>query len=94
MFLCPKIYHFIIFIFLALKILLIMLVQGFKSPSDMNISNILDLNDLINAKPFPKPENQSHINYLSMEPVLFEKLHNINYSNQYLGLPHSSDSIH
>ena len=43
----------------------------------MNISNILDLNDHINTKPIPKPENQSHMNYSSMEPVLFEKHHNI-----------------
>ena len=46
----------------------------------MNIGNILDLNGHINAKPIPKSENQSCMNYSSLKPVLFEKLHNIKLS--------------
>ena len=78
---------------MALAILSITLVQGFRSPSNMNISNILDLNDHINAKPIPKLENQSHMNYSSMEPVLFENSTILNYHDQSLELPHSSNSI-
>ena len=65
------------FRFLALAILSTTMVQGFKSPSNMNISNILDLYGHINAKPIPKSENQPGMNYSSLDPVLFEKLHNI-----------------
>ena len=43
----------------------------------MTISNILDLKGHMNAKLIPKSEIQSYMNYLSLEPVLFEKLHNI-----------------
>ena len=46
----------------------------------MNISEILDLNGHIKAKPMPKSENQSCMNYSSLEPVLFEKVHNIKLS--------------
>ena len=52
-------------------------MQGFRSPSNMNISNVFNLNGHINTKPIAKSEDQSHLNYSSLEPVLFEKLHNI-----------------
>ena len=55
-------------------------MQGFKSSSNMNISNHLDLNGHIKAKLIPKSKNQSFMNYSSLEPVLFEKLHNIKLS--------------
>ena len=80
MFVCPKNTSLYFFKYLALAILLINLVQGFKPPSNMNISNILDLNGHITATPMPKSKKQSHVNYLSLEPVLFEKLHNIKFS--------------
>ena len=62
---------------LTLTILVISLVQSFKSPSSKNISNTLHINSHITNKPTPKFE----MNYLSMEPVLFEKLHNIKLSH-------------
>ena len=52
-------------------------MQGFKSPSNMHISDLLDPNGHIKAKLINKSKNQSHMNYPSLEPVLFEKLHNI-----------------
>ena len=55
-------------------------MQGFKSPSNMNISNILDLNGHIKAKLMPKSKNQSIMNYSSLQPVLFEKFYNIKLS--------------
>ena len=68
-----------LFRFLALAILWIILVQSFTFPSNMNISNILDPNGDINAKPIPKSKNQSSMTYSSLEPVLFEKLYNIKF---------------
>ena len=58
---------------LALALLLIALVQGFKFSSNMNLSNILNVNDHISTKPIPVLQNKFHINYSAMEPVLFEK---------------------
>ena len=46
----------------------------------MNSSNILDLNGYIKAKLMPKSENQSHMYYSSLEPVLLEKLQKIELS--------------
>ena len=76
----PHNYFTLFFRYLALAILSITLVQGFKSPSNMNISELLDLNGHIKAKLMSKPKNQSHMNYSALEPVLFEKLHNIKLS--------------
>ena len=47
----------------------------------MNLSNILNVNDIISTKSIPIPGNKSHINYSAMEAVLFEKLHNIKLSH-------------
>ena len=59
---------------------LITLVQSFKSSSNMNLSNVLNVNDHIKLK-IPTPKNKYHTNYSAMEPVLFEKLHNIKLSH-------------
>ena len=58
-------------------ILTITLVQSFKHPSKNNINNTLNINHHIIKKPTPK----FPMNYSSMEPVLFEKLHNIKLSH-------------
>ena len=68
---------FVIFILLELALLSITLVQCFKSSSNMNLSNVLNVYDHINIKSISIPENKSHINYSTMEPVLFEKVHDI-----------------
>ena len=65
-----------IFRSLAWTILMITLVQSFKPPNNKNISSILNINSHITNKPTPK----FHLNYSSMEPVLFEKLHDIKLS--------------
>ena len=80
MFICPESTSFIFFRYLVLAILSITLVQGFRSASNMNISNLLDLNGHIKAKQMSKSQSQSHMNYSSLEPVLFEKLNNIKLS--------------
>ena len=80
MFVCPKSTSLYFFRYLALAILSITQVQGFKSPSNMNISELLDLNGHIKAKPMSKLENHSHMNYSLLEPVLFEKLNNTKLS--------------
>ena len=54
-------------------------MQSFMPLSKMNLSNILNVNDHIKLK-IPTPENKSHINYSAMEPVVFEKLHDIKLS--------------
>ena len=46
----------------------------------MNLSNILSVNDHISTQSIPIPENKSRINYSAVEPVLFQKLHNIKLS--------------
>ena len=65
---------------LALTVLVITLMQSFKSPSNKNISNTVNINSHITTKPIHKLKNQAHMNYSSMEPVLFAKLHNIQLS--------------
>ena len=65
-------------------------MQGLKSSSNMNLSNILNVNDHNNTKSIPIPKYKSHINYLAMETVLFEKLHNIKLSQSILESPRSS----
>ena len=55
-------------------------MQASKSPSNINISNTLNINGHITIKLIPKHVNQVHMNYLSMEPVLFKKMHNIKLS--------------
>ena len=60
---------------------MITIAQGFKSSSNMNLINILNVNDHISTKSIPIPENKSHINYSAMEPVLFEKPHNTKLSH-------------
>ena len=55
---------------------MITLVQSFKSPSNKNIGNTLNINTHITNKPITI-KDQTHMNYLLMEKVLFEKLHNI-----------------
>ena len=47
----------------------------------MNVSQLLDLNGHIKTKLMSKPKNPSHMNFSVLEPVLFEKLHNIKLSN-------------
>ena len=65
---------------LALTIHMITLVQSFKSPSNKNIGNTLNINSHSTRKPTPKFENWVHMNYSWREPVLFKKLHNIKLS--------------
>ena len=78
MFVYPKKNSTLLFFrLLALALLSITLVQGFKSSCNMNLSNILNVNDHISMKSIPTPENKSYINYSAMEPVLFERLHDI-----------------
>ena len=55
-------------------------MQGFKVLSNMNITEHLDCNGHNKAKPMSKTENQSHMNYSALEPVLLQKLHNIKLS--------------
>ena len=58
-----------------MTVLSITLVQGCKSPSELLIPN-----SLIKAKLMSNSENQSSMNHSTLEPVLFEKLHNIKLS--------------
>ena len=67
---------------LALTIVMITLVQSFEPPSNKNISNSICINGHITNKLAPA----FHINYLSMEPVLFEKLYYIKLSRSVLEL--------
>ena len=91
MFTYPKKNSALLFVkLLALALLSITLVQGLKSISNMNLSNIINVNDHISTN-FPIPENKSCINYLAMEPVLFKKLQNIKLSLKFLESPHSSN---
>ena len=76
----PPNYFILFFSYLTLAILSITLGQGFKSPGNKNISELLDLNGHIKAKLTSKSENQSYMNYSALEPELFEKLHNIKLS--------------
>ena len=77
----PKKYSTLLFFrLLILALLSITLVQDLKSSSNMNFCNILNVNDHIHTKSIPIPENKSCINHSAMEPVLFEKLHNIKLS--------------
>ena len=46
----------------------------------MNISELLDLNDHIKMNPMYKCEGFTHMNISALEPVLYEKLHNIKLS--------------
>ena len=62
-----------------LALLLITLVQSLKSLSNMNLSNFLNVNDHIKLNT-PTPKTKSCINYSAMEPVLYEKLHDIKLS--------------
>ena len=55
-------------------------MQGFKSPGNMNFSEHLDLNGHSKVKLMSKSGCQSHMNYSSLKPVLFEKLHNVELS--------------
>ena len=65
-----------IFRLLALTIFTITLVQSFKPPINNNINSNHSINSHIIQKLTPK----FHVNYLSMEHMLFEKLHNIKLS--------------
>ena len=62
-------------------------MQGFKAPSNINISELLDHNGHIKAKLMSKAENQSHLNYSAPELVLFEKLNNIKLSQSVFRVP-------
>ena len=55
-------------------------MQGFKAPSNMKVSELHDLNGHIKTKSMSKPKNPYHMNYPALEPILFEKLHNIKLS--------------
>ena len=57
-----------IFRSMALTIFMITMVQSLKPPINNNINNTLNINSDIIKKLTPK----FHMNYLSMEPVLFE----------------------
>ena len=46
----------------------------------MNVSECLDLNGYIKTKPMSKLEGPTCMNNSALEPVLFEKLHNIKLS--------------
>ena len=72
----PHNYFILFFRYLALAILSITLEQGFKAPSNMNVSELLDLHGHIKTKPMSKAKNPSCMNYSALEPVLFEKPHN------------------
>ena len=60
-------------------ILFFTMVHGFKASSTKNVE-LLDLSSHINTKLIFKPEGPTHENTSSLEPVLFEKLHNIKLS--------------
>ena len=75
-------FHFVFFRYLVLTILSITLVQGFKVPSTMNVSELLDLNGHIKTKPMYNPKDPTCMNNSALELVSFEKLHNIKLSCQ------------
>ena len=81
MFVCMTIASLYFFRYLVLTILSITLVQGFKAPNTMNVSELLGLNGNIKMKPVSKPEGPACMNKSALEPVLFEKLHNIKLSH-------------
>ena len=56
------------------------MVHGTKAPSTKNVNELLDLNGHINTNTMFKPTGLTHENKSSLEPVLFEKLHNIKLS--------------
>ena len=78
-----------IFRSVALIILAITLVHNFKPPSNINVNNTCNINSHINKKLTSK----FHINYSSMEPVLFEKLQKLNYHTLFSELPPFSNLI-
>ena len=53
------------------------MVHGFKASSTMSITELLDLNGHINTNLMFKPKGPMCMNNSALEPVLFEKLHNI-----------------
>ena len=69
---------FLLYLFrsLALTIVMITLVHNVELPSSKNISDSIHINGHITAELTPT----FHMNYSSMELVLFEKLHNIKLS--------------
>ena len=52
-----------------------------QAPSTMNVSELLDINGHIKTKLMSKPEGPTHMYNSTLEPVLFEKLHNIKLSH-------------
>ena len=56
------------------------MVHSFKAPSTKKVNDFLDLNNHINNKLMLKLKGPTHENTSSLEPVLFEKLHNIKLS--------------
>ena len=88
MFVCMKItpLYFFRYVVLAIHILSIILVQDFKALSTINITELLDLNGHIKMNPLSGPEGSTHINNSLLEPVLFEKLHNIKLSHSVLSV--------
>ena len=61
-----------------------------KVSSNMNFSNILNVNDHIKLKT-PNPKKKSHINYSAMEQVPFQKLHDIKLSHSVFRVTTSSN---
>ena len=57
------------------------MVHGFKASSTKNDTELLDINGHINTNPMYKPKGAMCINNSALEPVLFEKLHNIKLSH-------------
>ena len=57
------------------------MVHGFKASSTMNVTELFDLNGHINMNPIFKLKDPMHMDNSALEPVLFEKLHNIKLSH-------------
>ena len=73
---CSALFIFI-FTCLVLTLLFITMAHDFKASSTMNVTEHLDLNGHINMNPMFKPKGSMLMKNSALEPVLFEKLHNI-----------------
>ena len=60
------------------------MVHGFKASSTMNVTEPLDINGHISINPMFKPKGPMYMNNSALEPVLFEKLHDIKLSHSVL----------
>ena len=57
------------------------MVHGFKASSTMIVTELLHLNGHIKMNPMFEPKCPMHMNNSALEPVLFEKVHNIKLSH-------------